>query len=91
MNLDTSLVLHSVGLMGRQLCAEFSVMIKGGGWWQEAEEAGERDMRSSSSSPLVSSSEWLGSEWPCEGTWTECVAWKIREYVLNSMWICYAR
>lgn len=67
MKCDTSSVLHSVGLAGRQLWAEVSVATKGGGWWHEAEEAGERDMRSSSSSPSspLVSPEWLGSEWHC--------------------------
>lgn len=86
MNCDTSSVLHSVGLTGRQLWAEFSVVSKGGSWWQEAEEAGERDIRSSSSSPsspLVSSSEWLGSEWHCGDTCTECAAWETTSYAHN--------
>lgn len=65
-NCETSSTLHWPGLAGRQLGAKPSVGSRGGGWWQEAEEAGERDMgSSSSSSPLESSSEWLDSERHC--------------------------
>lgn len=65
-NWDTSSTLHWAGLADRQLGAELSVGSGGCGWWQEAEEAGERDMgSSSSSSPLDSSSEWLDSERHC--------------------------
>ena len=67
-NCDTSSTLHWAGPEGRQLGAELSVGGWGAAWWQEAEEAGERDMgSSSSSSPLDSSSEWLDSERHCGG------------------------
>lgn len=67
MNCETSSTLHWPGLAGRQLGAELSVRRGGAGWWHEAEEAGDRDMgSSSSSSPLESSSEWLDSERNCE-------------------------
>lgn len=65
-NWDTSSTLHWAGMAGRQLGAEPSVGRGGAGWWQEAEDAGERDMgSSSSSSTLDSSSEWLDSERHC--------------------------
>lgn len=53
MNCETSSTLHWPGLAGRRPGAELSVGKGGGSWWQEAEEAGERDMGSSSSSSTL--------------------------------------